>query len=145
MADATQTTDDVRTTVDLNFGPRVIEKTIPYKGTTVGLHYYQATRAMRNRAMLEAIDVYKMEHPNFKDGEGMGGDPTILEKEMACRMIKWWSLPRPPREMWDWLPVDLGDLIVEALEIGELFAFSSDKDHSGRTMGLAKEAEAAKN
>jgi|ERR1051326_3728858 hypothetical protein len=146
MTDAIEVKEEVKQAVDLNFGPRVVEKTIPYMGTNIGLHFYQATRSMRNRAMLEAVDAYHREHPGSKDGSGMGGDPTVLEKELACRMIKWWSLPRTPREMWDWLPVDLGDLIVEALDIKDLFAFKTEVKPDGTTATrLSEAAEVAKN
>ena len=144
--DATTTppVTDIRTPVDLNFEPRIVEKSFDYKGTEIKLHYYYPTRLMRNKALLEAVDAYRREHPGSKEGEGMGGDPTVFEKEMACRMIKWWNLPKPPRVMWDWLPVDIGEKIVESLEIEELFAFDVDKQDSSKVK-LSSESELAKN
>lgn len=132
--------------MDLNFEPQVVEKEFDYRGTKIQVHFYRPTRTMRNKAMLEAVDVYRREHPNSSEGEGIGGDPNTLEKELACRMIKWWNIHKPPRLAWDWLPVDLGDKIVDILEIKELFAFDVEKNATGTLVTkLTSEAEAAKN
>ena len=129
----------------LDFGPRVIKKTIPWGGNDIELHYYQPTRFMRNSAMTEAVDEYRRLHPGASDDD-MGADPAVLEKGLVLRMIKWWSIPKPPRDAWEWLPVDLGDLIVEALEINALFVVEAEDDGNGNVKPkLTKEVEAAKN
>jgi hypothetical protein len=132
--------------VDLNFEPRILEKTLDYQGKKIVIHHYAPTRAMRNKAMTEAVDTYRREHPGLKEGEGLGGDPFVLEKELACRMIKWWNIPQPPRIVWDNLPVELGDEIVKVLEIGELFALNAQTGPEGQQLTkLSQAAETAKN
>ena len=123
--------------------PRLLEKTITYQGQIVTIRHYPLTRFMRNKAIMEAVDSYLREHPDSRDNKsGLGGDPTVAERELAVRMIKWWSLPKPPKLAWEWLPIELGDAIVKILGIDDIFVL---KLKDGKNSENSAAVENAKN
>lgn len=100
----------------------------------VKLEYYDITRKMRYQALEEATAAYKQKFP---DAEEAGILPSVMEREMACQVIKKWNLPLPPRQGWDRLTDDeLADRILK--ETGIEDAVKQTKEEN-------KEVEEAKN
>lgn len=82
---------------------------VDHDGYKIELRVYPVTRLMRNQALELAAIAYQEKYgkPGFL--------PTVFERELAIRLIKWWNIPKPPSLGWDMLPLEVGDKISEAI------------------------------
>lgn len=106
------------------------EARIEHEGLEVVIRYVKATRRMRN----EALELASIEYQRRYERNGFL--PSVYEREMALRMIRWWNLPVSITVGWDLLPPELGDKVAEALKIGETLNMGAKQ---------SKEVEDAKN
>lgn len=97
------------------------EARVEHEGQTIVIRYVKANRGMRNEALEAASIEYQR---RYKEN---GFLPTVFEREMAMRQIKWWNLPISITLGWDMLPPELGDKISEAIGISRALSGGGSK------------------
>lgn len=110
----------------------LIESEVEWHGQKFHLKHYRISRLMRNEALEAATMAYYKRY-----NESGGISPTVFERELALKAIKWWDLPQHVTIGWDLLDDELAEIIGKRIGIEEIV-----KAMKGKT---TTEAEQAKN
>lgn len=109
-----------------------------WSGEPVEITYRPASWYTRNKALQEAKDRYYREHKDDPEG-GIGADYVEAVKQLAVNMIQDWSLDSNVGLAWDNLHPDLGDAILTAMNVDDMFMVSErDEEEYNEEVRQAK-------